>query len=233
MISRLWKRGNPLAVEANKAHDDFTPALGFKALTRLFDPLVSIVMPEKCMRILVGDILLPRPGEKILEFGSGTASNLIALLKKWPDLRLTGLDVDAEVKEIAARKLEKHGLAAGLDLYEGGSIPYEDGEFDAAFTFLVLHHLTSEAKAQALSELHRVIKPGGRIMVGDFAKPASFLRRIAFLGVQFGDGFETTDDNLQGRLPHLIKAAGFVDLVERMCLNTLIGTVRYYCARRP
>ncbi len=217
----------------NEKTQDYTPALGFKFLTGLYDSLIRMFMPENSMRRLIGDVILPREGEHILEFGFGTGSNIISLLRRWPNTQLTGIDIDAKVRDIAARKIEKQGLGAKLDLYEGGTLPYDDGQFDAAFTLLVLHHLTSEAKTKALAEFYRVIKPGGRLIVGDFARPANIFLRIAFLLVQIVDGFKTTDDNLKDRLPGMIKGAKFVDLVERTSLNTLTGTIRYYCARRP
>jgi len=56
--------------------------------------------------------------------------------------------------------------------------------------------------------------------------------RIAFYTVQILDGFETTNDNVNGLLPNFIKDAGFTDVEETSFLNTKIGTYSYYKANK-
>jgi hypothetical protein len=57
--------------------------------------------------------------------------------------------------------------------------------------------------------------------------------RLAFLFVQFLDGFETTADNVSGLLPEIIGKAGFEDVQETTRYMTMFGTLSIYRARRP
>ena len=56
--------------------------------------------------------------------------------------------------------------------------------------------------------------------------------RLAFLPVQVLDGFETTTDNVKGRLPELCRRAGFQDVQQKSCVRTLFGTLSFYQATK-
>jgi ubiquinone/menaquinone biosynthesis C-methylase UbiE len=71
--------------------------------------------------------------------------------------------------EAARAKLEASGVT-GVELRRGeaGDLPLEDGEVDAAFAHMVLHYLPSPA--DAVREMARVVRPGGRVVVVDFVQ---------------------------------------------------------------
>ncbi len=73
-----------------------------------------------------------------------------------------------------------------------------------------------------------LLQPGGEIHIADWGKAQNFLMRIAFLGIQLLDGFETTRDNVQGLLPDFIRAAGFEGVEETHHEMTLLGTLSLY-----
>lgn len=212
---------------------DFTPALGYHWMTPLFDLTVRLFTPELGMRGLLADTLIPAAGEAVLEFGCGTASNLALLARRFPAARLTGVDIDPTALAIAGRKLERQGLAATLDGYGGGQLPYDDGAFDAVFSFLVFHHLTADQKREALSELSRVLKPGGRLVLADWGAQHNPLLWLGFFTVRVFDGFETTRDNAQGLLPNMIRDAGFEGTFEKAHKATPFGRITYWFARKP
>jgi hypothetical protein len=56
--------------------------------------------------------------------------------------------------------------------------------------------------------------------------------RAAFLSVQLLDGFETTGDNVSGRLPEILAGAGLRDVRERRRLRTISGSMVLLSARR-
>lgn len=211
---------------------NYVPALSFPWLTRFYDALVGLGMPERRMRGRLVDALAPAPGAAILEFGCGTASNLVALNQCQPDLLLTGIDVDPEILEIARAKLERADVKAGLVQYDGGQLPLEDASQDGVCTLLVFHHLTVEQKKLALAEIHRVLKPGGRFVLADWGRQRNPLLRAGFFLVQLLDGFATTRSNAQGLVPGLIADAGFKGLQEAAHMLTPLGRITYWSARK-
>lgn len=54
--------------------------------------------------------------------------------------------------------------------------------------------------------------------------------RLAFLGIQLLDGFETTTDNIRGRLPELMEAAGFREVRVNQQFMTALGPISLYAA---
>jgi SAM-dependent methyltransferase len=71
------------------------------------------------------------------------------------------------------------------------ALPFADASFDRVTTSLVLHHLTSDDKARALREMHRVLRPGGELHVADWGTPHGPVMRAAFLGVELLDSCST------------------------------------------
>lgn len=208
----------------------YVPALSFARLTRFYDALIAVGMPERRMRGRLVEALAPASGEAILEFGCGTASNLIVLKKHLPDLSVTGIDVDPEILAIARAKLGRAGVEAELVLYDGGKLPQPDASIDKVCTLLVFHHLTIEQKKLALAEIRRVLKPGGRLVLADWGRQSNPLLRAGFFLVQLLDGFHTTRSNAQGLVPGLIEEAGFRGLYEANHMVTPLGKITYWSA---
>jgi ubiquinone/menaquinone biosynthesis C-methylase UbiE len=118
------------------------------------------------------------PGNgKILDVGCGTGSLAFALAKANPEVAITGMDYSqafidhARAQSTDARLRFEQGDAA--------SLPYGDGEFDAALSLLVLNFVP-DAECAA-REMKRVTKPGGTVAaaVWDFRGGLTFLRVFA------------------------------------------------------
>ena len=114
----------------------FVPALGFDFLTAWYDATIRLTMPEGKFRGLLMDELDPQAGEKILEFGFGTAQNLLLAKSECLGAELRGLDIDPKIKALAAHKLAKNGFDIPLDLYDGGRFPYPEAQFDKVYSCL-------------------------------------------------------------------------------------------------
>lgn len=210
----------------------FIPALGYDFLTAYYDLAIRLTMPEKKFRKILVDEVEPKPNERILEFGFGTAQNLILAKKKCVDTDLRGVDIDPKVKEIAKYKLAKNNFEVPLDLYNGTQLPYEDKYFDKVYSCLVFHQLDAETKLSCLKEIFRVLKPNGKLIIADWGKASNWFMRFTFLLVQLLDGFKTTNDNVKGLLPSFIAEAGFDRVLMLRSINTLIGTFSYFEARK-
>lgn len=103
-----------------------------------------------------------------LEVGSGSGAMAAALLDRHPRLRLTATDYDPGMVLAAERHLAPYGDRATVAEADATRLPFDDGSFDVALSFLMLHHVGDwEA---ALRELVRVVKPGGRVVGCDMIR---------------------------------------------------------------
>jgi ubiquinone/menaquinone biosynthesis C-methylase UbiE len=212
---------------------EFIPALGFDWLTKFYDLTIKLTMPEKKFRNRLIKEVKPKEEEKILEFGFGTGQNLIIAKRINPKTNFIGLDIDPKVKRIAEYKLTSKRINIPLVLYDGITFPFESNTFDKVFSSLVFHQLDTQTKKHCLSEIYRVLKPNGKLTIGDWGKPKSKFRRSLFYIVQLLDGFKTTQANVEGLLPVYISDIGFDNVEEVDYLNTKIGTYCYYIGEKP
>jgi ubiquinone/menaquinone biosynthesis C-methylase UbiE len=147
-----------------------------------------------------------------------------------PESEVVGLDADAKILEIARRKADKARVSIAFDLGMAFELPYPDNAFDHVLSSFVLHHLTTENKARTFKEVYRVLQPGGKLSVLDLGKPhgpyAVFISRIL-------RRFEETLDNLHGRLPDIIRNAGFHQVVEAERYMSIFGVLSLHTAWKP
>ncbi|MCP4054220.1 MAG: class I SAM-dependent methyltransferase [Mesoflavibacter sp.] len=207
---------------------EYIPALGYNWLTNLYDWAIKLTMPESKFRNRLIDYLNPQNSDTILEFGFGTGQNLIIANNRNNSAYYVGLDIDPKVKHIAEEKFKKKGLKIKLDLYDGNLFPYADNTFDKVFSSLVFHQLDKNTKSSCLNEINRVLKPDGKIIIGDWGKAKSKFMRFTFYIVQMLDGFKTTSDNVNGLMLEYMKKSGFKNVAEIDYINTKIGSYCYY-----
>ena len=210
----------------------FIPALGYDFLSDYYDLAIKLTMPEKKFRNKLVDLVNPQKNEKILEFGFGTAQNIIILKQRFPDSDVQGVDIDPKIKSIAEYKLNKAGIHAPLFLYDGNKLPFEDKSFDKVYSSLVFHQLDSVTKLKCLLEINRILKPEGELIIGDWGKAKTKWMRFSFYLVQLLDGFKTTNDNVNGLMIKYISDARFKNVEEIDHINTSIGTYSYYLANK-
>lgn len=103
------------------------------------------------------------PGVAVADIGTGTGNLAAALLRT--GARVTAVEPSREMRRIAAEKL---GAVPVLDGHFR-AIPAADGQFDAVVSTYAFHHLTDSEKADGARELLRVLRPGGRVVLGDVA----------------------------------------------------------------
>lgn len=144
-------------------------------------------------------VLNPTPGERILEVGPGGGYYSLPVARMiGPTGHLTIVDVDQGMLDFTLARLRKHGLDTIADAVrcDVARLPFADGSFEAAFMVAVLGEVRD--RQAALSELFRVLVPGGRLVVGEttfdpHAVHADDLQRLAG-----GAGF-TDDGQVGGR----------------------------------
>jgi SAM-dependent methyltransferase len=107
-------------------------------------------------------------GESVLDVGCGTGVFLPGLAAiVGPEGRVVGLDHSAAFLEEARRRLSDASLSDRVELLEGDAhhLPFADGTFDAVHCERVLMHL--EDPPLAVREMHRVVRPGGRVLLAE------------------------------------------------------------------
>jgi ubiquinone/menaquinone biosynthesis C-methylase UbiE len=113
------------------------------------------------------EILAPEPAQSVLEIGPGTGYySLLAAQWLEPDGTLEVLDIQQEMLDHTMRRA--HALDISNIVPRQGDVqalPYPDGHFDAAYLVATLGEVPD--KERALRELRRVLKPGGRLVVGE------------------------------------------------------------------
>lgn len=101
------------------------------------------------------------PGDLVLDLGTGTGNLALRLLNR--GLRVVAVDPSCEMRRQARKKLGSTPVLPGHFL----RLPLPPAYADAAVSTYALHHLQDEAKVDALAELMRVLRPGGRVLIAD------------------------------------------------------------------
>jgi ubiquinone/menaquinone biosynthesis C-methylase UbiE len=113
-------------------------------------------------------LLSARPGQRVLEIGPGTglqALHVAGLLGAGGRLDIVDIQqpmLDHVMRRAAARKIGPI-VPARADARE---LPFDDGSFDAAYLVTVLGEIPDPGAA--MREIRRVLKPGGRLVIGEF-----------------------------------------------------------------
>jgi ubiquinone/menaquinone biosynthesis C-methylase UbiE len=140
----------------------------------------------------LGTILEPSPGERVLEIGPGTGYYTLDLAG-WvgSDGAVEVFDLQQEMLDHTIRRAREAGLW-NVNPTQGDAqeLPYDDDSFDAAVLVTVLGEIPDQEAA--LREIARVLRPGGRLIVGElFGDPhmvttGSLRRRAEAAGLTFG-----------------------------------------------
>jgi ubiquinone/menaquinone biosynthesis C-methylase UbiE len=137
-------------------------------------------------------VLDARPGERVLEIGPGTGYYTLDLAE-WVggEGRIEIFDLQQEMLDHTHQRAAERGLAnVGATQGDAQDLPYEDGSFDAALLVAVLGEVPDQNAA--LREVARVLRPGGRLVVGElagdphFVTPGALRGRAEAAGLRFG-----------------------------------------------
>ncbi|WP_240274275.1 class I SAM-dependent methyltransferase [Mycobacterium ulcerans] len=211
----------------------FTPAAGRFAPTFIYDPLITLTR-ERLWRTIAVAHLAPRRGDVIVDVGCGTGSLAVLIGRIQPQARVIGVDPDAAVLAIAARKADAVGVqvdwrtAMGDDL--GAVVSAESA--DAMVSSLVLHQCPMPTKQAIIAAMFAALRPGGRLVIADYGWQRTWLMRTAFRIVQLADGKTDTQPNADGILPDLLSEANFQDMREADVVSTISGSISIYVASK-
>jgi len=134
------------------------------------------------------EVLAPRPQDRVLEVGPGTGYYALDVAGRVG--RLDVLDVQQQMLDHTMRRAAGAGITTiRPTLGDARALPYPDATFDGAYLVTVLGEVPDQDAA--LRELARVLRPGGRLVVGEllgdphWVSPASVRRRGEAAGLRF------------------------------------------------
>ncbi len=127
---------------------------------------IDRVWRKKTIRLLKKD----NP-EKILDMATGTADMAILACQLLNPIKVTGIDLSAEMLELGRKKVEKEGFNDKIELLKGDgeAINFPDNSFDAVMAAFGVRNF--ENLENGLKEMYRVLKPGGKLLILEFSKP--------------------------------------------------------------
>lgn len=219
--------------DMDKAARAYIPALRFHWFTRFYDPIIQTLLREQEFKQRLVEQVGLQPDQRVLDLGCGTATLTLMLKRACPEATVVGLDGDAAILSLARQKVAAAGVE--LELHEGMAFapPFAPASFDRVVSSLVFHHLTTEDKRRTLAQVRELLRPGGELHLADWGQARNLLMRVAFLGVQFLDGFGTTTDNVRGLLIPFMQEAGFSSVAETGRISTLLGALSLSRAVAP
>lgn len=150
--------------------DSIAPAYDF------MNSAMSFGLHRRWLRKAIGEVEAVAPAV-ILDVATGTADVAIALARRLPSARITGIDLSEGMLAVGRRKVAKAGLEQRIALQQADCLrlPFADGSFDCitvAYGVRNFEHLLDGYR-----EMTRVLRRGGRLVVIELSTPPSALVR--------------------------------------------------------
>lgn len=142
--------------------------------------------------VWAGELERLKGDELLLDLGCGRGAVLLMAAQRLERGKATGIDLwhskdQSGNREARARaNAAAEGVADRVELVTGDmrDLPFGDGAFDAIVSSLAIHNIPdAEGREQAVREAHRVLRPGGLMLIADFQHTAAYEDTLRSLGV--------------------------------------------------
>lgn len=206
----------------------YLPAAGHHWSLPLYDPLTKLIGVDRARRRLLEQAEL-QSSHHVLDVGCGTGTLAVLIKRTHPQVHVVGLDPDAKALARARRKAGRVGAPVVFDQGFSDGLPYPDNVFDRVFSSFMFHHVAADQKLGMLREVRRVLAPGGRFEMLDFAGPDVGSNGLL---ARMMHSHHLLQDNAQQRILALMAEAGLVNAKQVSQDSLLVGHVAYYQASR-
>lgn len=189
-------------------------------------------LTESKARSRVLELAQPRDGESLLEIASGTGVQLCGLAERNLSGRNTGIELSEAMLERTRRRLASAGLLDRVELLRADALelPFEDESFDLVTNSYMLDLLARDQIPEALGQMRRVLRPGGRLVLSNMTKAEK--RRHGIWDWLYAHGLGVTA-NCRGVLAApVLGELGFVE-VHREYTSQMLLPTEIVSARKP
>jgi ubiquinone/menaquinone biosynthesis C-methylase UbiE len=153
------------------------------------------------------------PGEHVLDVGCGTGVlTRMAAQQVGAGGAVVGIDPSPAMLQIARRNANTEASRARFKVAAIEALPFDSGRFDVVFSSCMSHHLPPQLKRAGFAEVYRVLKPGGRFVIVDIDRPATWWVWLIVWPLLL---MPFTAPNLRGEIPTFLQAAGFNPVMTR------------------
>ena len=138
-------------------------------------------------RGFVGRLVELGAGGEMLDVGCGPGHVALMVCEQIADARVLGVDLAQHMLDYAERHraASPHADRVRFELADAKGMPYADGHFDAVYSNTILHHIPDPRPF--LTELRRVLKPGGVLLVRDLFRPDAVERADELVALHAAD----------------------------------------------
>jgi len=163
---------------------------------------------ERALREMTVNLAQVKPGDCVLEVGCGTGTLALAAKRQaGPSGKVFGIDVIPGMIELSRRKAAQANVDVTFQLGNMNDIPFPANQFDVVMGSFMIFHMSEMVRRKGITEIYRVLKPQGRLLVLDAAEPTGPLPRAIARAL------------FRGKLPHelqdllpLMETSGFSDI---------------------
>lgn len=195
--------------------------------------LLTLGRLDKAYDRLAGHI---ERGQRVLDIGCGTGALTLRAARR--GATVVGIDINAQMLEIAVRRAREAGLMENVELVEIGvaELDRESAEsYDAVTSGLCFSELSEDELAYTLEQVARILRPGGLLLVADEVRPRNIVTRLLHLLVRVPLAaltYVVTQQTTRAvaKLPENIKAA---DLSIVSLNSSPLGSFSEIVARKP
>ena len=136
---------------------------------RLYDLGSRLFWRGGALRATLLQVAAPASGEAVLDVGCGPGTLVLELKARVGDGAVYGIDASPEMIDLARSKARQRRADVDFRVAAIEDLPFADETFHLVTSSLMLHHLPDDLKERGQAEVRRVLKPGGRFVLVDFA----------------------------------------------------------------